>query len=146
VSARVTRRAATLVWGSMLVVPFFFMALADASRQGGGRREATALLFWLTVGTSAALIALSRALPARLGPFRAGSAATAFSRLVVAWSLCEAAALFPLVAWIVTGDPRLIGVFGVDLLALVLLYPSDPRWQSLLPPEPEIQEITGRFR
>jgi hypothetical protein len=145
VSAVVTRRAATLVWASMLVVPFFFMAMADAARRGDGQRGATAFLFWLTVGTSAALIALSRLLPDRLGPFRSGSAATAFSRLLVAWALCEAAALFPLVAWIVTGDPRLIGVFGVDLLALVLLYPSDLRWQSLLPPEPEIQEITGRI-
>jgi len=130
----ITRRAAALVWGSMLVVPFFFMALADVARWGGRGAGATALLFWLTVGTSALLIVASRALPERLGPFRAGREATAFARLLVAWALCEAAALFPLVAWIVTGDPRLIGVFGVDLLALVLLYPSDHRWESLAPP------------
>jgi hypothetical protein len=119
----------------MLVVPFFFMAMADASRHGEGPPGATALLFWLTVGTSALLVVLSRALPERLGPFRAGPAATAFARLLVAWGLCEAAALFPLVAWIVSGDPRLIGVFGVDLLALVLLYPSDQRWALLTPPQ-----------
>jgi hypothetical protein len=81
VSAPVTRRAAALVWGAMLVVPFFFMAMADASRHGAGRPGATALLFWLTVGTSALLIVVSRALPERLGPFRAGRAATAFARL-----------------------------------------------------------------
>jgi hypothetical protein len=117
-----TRRVAVLVWGAMLVVPFFFMALADVARWGDDGAGATSLH-----------IVLSRALPARLGPFRAGREATAFARLLVAWTLCEAAALFPLVAWIVTGDPRLIGVFGVDLLALVLLFPSVHRWESLLP-------------
>jgi len=141
-----TRQAATAVWAAMLVVPFFFMALADTARWSGGRPAATAVLFWLTVAVSALNVVLSRVLPQRLGPFRAGREATALARLVVAWLLCEAAALFPLVAWIVTGDPRLIGVFGVDLLALVLLYPSDHRWESLAPAEPEIQEITGRIR
>jgi len=141
-----TRQAASLVWGAMLVLPFFFMALADTARWSGARPDATAVLFWITVAVSALNVVLSRVLPQRLGPFRAGREATALARLVVAWLLCEAAALFPLVAWIVTGDPRLIGVFGVDLLALVLLYPSDHRWESLAPAEPEIQEITGRIR
>jgi hypothetical protein len=129
-----TRRAATLVWAAMLVVPFFFLALADTARWSGGRPGATTLLFWLTVAVSALNIVLSRSLPQRLGPFRAGREATVFARLLVAWALCESAALFPLVSWIVSGDPRLIGVFGVDLLALVLLFPSDPRWESLAPP------------
>jgi hypothetical protein len=141
-----TRRAATLVWGAMLVVPFFFLALADTARWGGARAGGASGLFWATVAVSALDITLSRVLPPRLGPFRAGREATAFARLLVAWLLCESAALFPLVAWIMSGDPRLIGVFGVDLLALVLLYPSDHRWESLAPPEPAIQEITGRIR
>ncbi|MCM2333671.1 MAG: hypothetical protein NDI82_06965 [Anaeromyxobacteraceae bacterium] len=144
--AGTTRRAATLAWGAMLVLPFFFLAMADQARWRDARPGATAVLFWATVALSALNITLSRALPPRLGPFRAGREATAFARLVVAWLLCEAAALFPLVAWIVTGDPRLIGVFGVDLLALVLLYPSDHRWESMAPPEPGLQEITGRIR
>jgi len=91
--------------------------------------------FWLTVVASAFNIALSRLLPPRLGPFRTGREATAFTRLVVAWALCEAAALFPLVVWIVSGDPRLLGVCAVDLIALLTLYPSDARWESLSPPE-----------
>jgi hypothetical protein len=127
----------------MLAVPFFFMALADAARWGGDRAGATALLFWLTVAVSALHIVLSRALPPRLGPFRAGPEATAFARLLVAWAFCEAAALFPLVAWIVTGDPRLIGVFGVDLLALVILFPSDARWESV---RPALDPVSGRIR
>jgi hypothetical protein len=137
-----TRRAATLAWGSMLVVPFFFLALADSARWSGAP-SAAAPLFWVTVAVSALNVVLSRALPPRLGPFRAGREATAFGRLLVAWALCEAAALFPLVAWIVCGDPRLIGVFGADLLALVLLYPSDARWASLAP---EDGAASGRMR
>ena len=128
-----TRRAATFVWGSMLVLPFFFLALADSARWGAVVPSTTTILFWLAVGISALNLTLSRTLPPRLGPLRAGREATAFTRLVVAWALCESAALFPLVTWIVSGDPRLIGVFVVDLLALVLLYPSDHRWESLRP-------------
>lgn len=128
-----TRRAATFVWASMLVLPFFFLALADATRWGSAKPSTTTLLFWLAIAISVLNLTLSRTLPPRLGSLRAGREATAFTRLMVAWLLCEAAALFPLVTWIVTGDPRLIGVFGVDLLALLLLYPSDHRWRSLRP-------------
>jgi len=129
----VTRGAATAVWGATVVLPFFFMAVADSARWGAVRPETTTPLFWLTVLVSAVAIAASRLLPPRLGPFHAGAEATAFTRLLVGWALCEAAALFPMVAWIVAGDLRLIGVFGVDVLALVLLFPSDHRWASLRP-------------
>ena len=128
-----SRRAATAVWGSMVAVPFFFLAVAATARWGVARPETAALLFWLTVAVSVLNLALSRLLPPRLGPFRAGAEATAFTRLLLGWALCEAAALFPLVAWIVSGDARLIGVFGVDVLALVLLFPSDQRWARLRP-------------
>ena len=128
-----TRGAATAAWGSMVVLPFFFMAVADSARWGAVRAETTTPLFWLTVAVSAVAIAASRLLPPRLGPFHAGAEATAFTRLLVAWALCEAAALFPMVAWIVAGDLRLIGVLGIDVLALVLLFPSDHRWASLRP-------------
>jgi F0F1-type ATP synthase membrane subunit c/vacuolar-type H+-ATPase subunit K len=129
----VTRGAATAVWGATVVLPFFFMAVADSARWGAVRPETTTPLFWLTVLVSAVAIAASRLLPPRLGPFHAGAEATAFTRLLVGWALCEAAALFPMVAWIVAGDLRLIGVLAVDVLALVLLFPSDHRWDSLRP-------------
>ena len=130
-----SRRAALFVWVAMLVVPFFFLAVAAKVRWGEDRRDVAGLLFWLTVVASAFNIALSRILPPRLGPFRTGREATAFTRLLVAWALCEAAALFPLVVWIVSGDARLLGVCLLDLVALVTLYPSDARWESLSPPE-----------
>jgi hypothetical protein len=130
------RRVAALVWGSTLVVPFFFLALADTARWRGECPASPALVFWISVGVSALAIVLSRALPPRLPAARAGREAAAFTRLLAGWALCEAAALFPLVAWIVSGDPRLIGVFGAALLALVLLFPSDQRWECLAPPGP----------
>jgi hypothetical protein len=140
----VTRRAATAVWSAMLVVPFFFMAVADTARWGAARPGTTTLLFWLTVGVSALNLTLAHLLPPRLGPFHAGPEATAFTRLLIGWGLCEAAALFPLVAWIVSGDPRLIGVFAADLLALLLLFPSDHRWASLRPAHPPTAARRGR--
>jgi phosphotransferase system glucose/maltose/N-acetylglucosamine-specific IIC component len=142
----ITRRAATLVWTALLVVPFSFLALAATVRWSAARSEAGPAAFWIAVAVAALNVTLSRVLPGRLRPSQAGRQATVFARLVVAWALCEAAALFPLVAWIVTGDPRLVGVFAVGLLALLLLYPSDHRWASLAPPEPGIEEITGRIR
>jgi hypothetical protein len=129
----VTRTAATLVWAALLVVPFAFLAVAISSPRPGGAPELTALLFWVAILVSAMNIALSRSLPQRLGATRAGREAAALARLLVAWALCSAAALSPLVAYIMTRDPRLIGVFGVDLLALVTLYPSDQRWASVMP-------------
>jgi hypothetical protein len=130
----VTRRAALTAWAAMLVLPFLFLGVAAGVRWGRAEAGQVELLFWLTVAVSAFDIALSRLLPPRIGPLRAGREATAVARLLVAWALCEAAALFPLVTWIITGDPRLLGVFAVDMLALVTLYPSEARWVSLTPP------------
>jgi hypothetical protein len=130
------RKAAELVWFSTLVVPFFFGAVAESIRPGGGHLPHNGLFFWLSVVVSAACITLAHLLPAQIRPVPAGREATAFIRLVSGWALCEGAAFLPLVAWLVTDDPRLLGVCAVDLLALVLLYPSGPRWASLLPGEP----------
>ena len=138
-----TRRAALLVWGSTLVVPFFFLALAGTARCRDGCPAPPATLFWISVAVSALAVILSRLLPPRLPPFLAGREAAIFARLLLGWALCEAGALFPLVAWIVSRDPRLIGVFGADLLALVLLYPSELRWESLAPSQ---DPASGRSR
>ena len=127
------RNVARLVWASTLVVPLFFAAVAETVRWGKAHLAESGPLFWLTVATSVACIALSRVLPIRIRPLPAGPAATAFVRLVTGWALCEAAALFPLVVWILTNDPHLLVVCAVDLLALLTLYPSQARWADLLP-------------
>ena len=131
-----TRAVALLVWSSTLVVPLFFGLVAEAVRGNVPHLPADGLLFWASLATSATCIALSRMLPRRVPAVPAGREATAFTRLVVGWALCEGAALFPLVAWIVTDDRRLLVICAVDLLALALLYPSGPRWELLLPAEP----------
>jgi hypothetical protein len=130
------RTVAQLVWWSTLVVPLFFGAVADSVRGRTGQLQGGGLYFWITVLTSALCIALAQALPRRIRPVPAGREATAFIRLVSGWALCEGAALFPLVAWIISDDPRLLGVCAVDLLALLTLYPSEARWSGLLPGEP----------
>jgi hypothetical protein len=127
------RNVARLVWASTLVVPIFFAAVAETVRWGKVHLPESQLLFWLTVVTSVACIVLSRMLPPRIRPIPAGPEATAFVRLVSGWALCEGAALFPLVIWILTNDGHLLLVCAVDLLALLLLYPSPARWNRLLP-------------
>jgi hypothetical protein len=49
---------------------------------------------------------------------------------VVAWAILEGAALFPLVALLVTGSPFLFALTAVALAALVALFPSEARWAS----------------
>jgi hypothetical protein len=129
----VNRSVARLVWASTLVVPVFFAAVAEAVRWGKAHLPESQLLFWLTVATSAACIVLARVLPPRIRPVAAGPEATAFIRLVCGWALCEGAALFPLVVWILTDDGHLLVVWAVDLLALLVLYPSPARWRRMLP-------------
>jgi hypothetical protein len=141
--AHATRRVALAVWSSSLVVPFAFLALADEARWRGQCPAPAGAVFWISTAVTALAVTLSRLLPARLPPFLAGREASAFSRLLLGWALCEAGAFFPLVSWIVSGDSRLVGVFGVALLALVLLYPSDHRWESLAPSH---DPVSGRIR
>ena len=58
-------------------------------------------------------------------------ATTAFSRLLVAWAILEGAAMFPLVAYLVTGDPFLFLLVAVVIAANASLFPSEARWASL---------------
>jgi hypothetical protein len=130
------RSVALLVWSSTLLVPLFFGGVAKAMRGDAPHLPPNSVVFWVTVLTSAACIALAQVVPQKVAAVPAGREATAFIRLVSGWALCEGAALFPLVAWIVTDDARLLGVCAVDLLALVMLFPSEHRWERLLPGEP----------
>jgi hypothetical protein len=130
-----TRRAALLVWTALLVLALAFLGVVLAA--GGQRDTSPAVrdgLFWIVTAASALDIALVRLLAPRIGgEVSTDPQAVAFTRLLFAWAVSEAAVIFPLVAYLITDDARLIGVFGVDLLALALLFPSDQRWESVTP-------------
>ncbi|BDG03308.1 hypothetical protein [Anaeromyxobacter oryzae] len=129
------RRAALVVWSALIVLPLAFLVVVLAV--GGVDRASPAvapLFFWIAIGASVLDLALAWLLAPRVGAKASSDPeAVAFTRLLFAWALAEAAAIFPLVAYLLTDDARLIGIFGVDLLALVLLFPSDQRWESMRP-------------
>jgi hypothetical protein len=129
-----TRQAARLIWGALVVTPFLFAAVTFALQRAPRAPQLATPAFWLAALASAVNVTLSRVLPPRLGPRAANHRdAVAFTRHLVGFALCDAAALAPLVAFIVTRDARLLGLVAVDVLALILLYPSESRWQRLLP-------------
>jgi len=132
-----TRRIATLLWAALLVVPIAFLGVATTLERHAPSTEHGALLLWIAVIASAFNVALSRVLPPRLEAVRRGGReAVTLTRFLVGWALCEAAALFPVVAYVVTHDPRLVLVLALDMAALVFLYPSDRRWKRLAPAGP----------
>ncbi len=127
------RRVALLVWGAMVGFPLAFLAMELAlDLQAPVESPPRALLFGLAAGSSALGIALSRLLPPRIPARQAGGRpALALVRMVIGWALCEGPALFALVAHLLTHDARLLGIFAVDLVALVALYPGDAAWERL---------------
>jgi len=135
-----SRRAALAVWVAMLALPLAFLGVSEAvARPRPGGQAAGEVFFWLALATSALGIALSRVLPRRLAPGggNANPEVLAFTRLALGWALVDGVAMFPLVARMVAPDPRLLGVFAVDLLALLTLFPSQGRWAGLARHEEE---------
>jgi hypothetical protein len=129
-----TRRTALFVWASMLLVPFAFAGVAFRGARAVVVPELVEPLFWGALLVAAGNVALARALPPRLHPPRAhGAEAMAFTRVLTSLALCEAGAIAPLVAYMLTNDARLLGVVAASVLALVLLFPTDRRWAALLP-------------
>jgi hypothetical protein len=129
-----TRKAALAIWWALVLLPLAFLVVILGLEGEPQSPELRPLFFWLAVGASVLDVVLSRVLAPRVGSTTTSDPeALAFTRLLLGWALCEAAALFPLVAYLITGDARLLGVFAVDLLALVLLFPSAGRIESLMP-------------
>ena len=129
-----TRRTARLIWAALVAAPFLFGAVAFAFARAPRSPEIVAPAFWLAAAASALNVALSRLLPPRLGPPAAQDGdAVAFGRLLVAFALCDAAAMAPLVAFMVTRDLRLLALVALDVVALLLLFPTDARWERLTP-------------
>lgn len=142
-----TRQVALAVWSALLVLPLAFLAVVIAV--GGADRVSPSVapaFFWIAVAVSVLDLALAWLLAPRIrGAGSSAPRAVAFTRLLFAWALGEAAAIFPLVAYLLTDDARLIGVCAVDLLALVLLYPSDDRWASMTPAGAEVPPAARRM-
>jgi hypothetical protein len=129
-----SRRAAAWVWAALLVVPLAFAPVALRAACANPVPEARDPLLWAAFAASVVNVALAWRLPPRLGPHRASDGdAVAFARVVVSLALGEAAAMAPLVAYMLHPDPWLLAVLGLDLVALLLLYPSDRRWAALRP-------------
>ncbi|HET9598259.1 MAG TPA: hypothetical protein VFP65_21910 [Anaeromyxobacteraceae bacterium] len=127
------RRVAVAVWAGQLVLLGLFVVLATALPSPVTFSAPRELVLWVAIVTSAAGIALSRTLPARIGARQAGGRphTLAMTRFILCCGLCGACALLPLVAHVLQRDGRLLGVFAVDVLALVLLFPSADHWAEL---------------
>jgi len=127
------RRVAVAVWAGQLVLLGLFVVLVTALPPPLAFAAPRELVLWTAIVTSATGIALSRTLPARIGARQSGGRphALAMTRFIVCWGLCGACALLPLVAYMLQPDGRLLGVFAVDVIALVLLFPSADHWARL---------------
>jgi hypothetical protein len=126
------RRVAVVIWAAMLVllVMFILVVLALPPPASAVPRD---LLFWIAIATSALGVGASRVVPMRVEFAHAGfrPEALAFTRAILAWLLCAAAGIFPLVCVLVGQDGRLFGIAAVDALALFTYYPSENRWAEL---------------
>ena len=129
------RRVAVLVWAALVLLLALFLVLVlalPAPRVTAAPRD---VFFGLAIATSALGVALSRVLPRRIAGGESAAAgsrpALAFTRFVLGWALCDGVAIFPLVAYLLEQDGRLLGVFAVDVIALVTYFPSEDRWAEL---------------
>jgi len=128
------RRVAVLVWAALVLLLALFLVLVLALPVPRGRAAPRDVFFWLAIATSALGVTLSRVLPRRIGAGESGVGsrpALAFTRCILAWAICDGVAIFPLVAYLLEQDGRLLGVFAVDVIALVTYFPSEDRWAEL---------------
>jgi len=120
-----TRRIAVLVWGAIVSTPVLFAGVTLVAAPPGGMRSPELAA---VVGLG---LVLARVLPPRIRARSQGSRDTVtFTRLLVAWAILEGAAMFPLVAQMVTGDALLLAISAVPLAALVALFPTEARWKG----------------
>jgi len=130
-----TRRVAVAVWVGILLTTLLFagVTLGKPARTELRSPELAGLFLWVAGVVGCLGIVMSRVLPRRIGP-RAETAsrgATALARLLVAWAILEGAALFPLVAFLITGEALLFLVAAAVLAAHVSLFPTEGRWATL---------------
>lgn len=133
------RRTAYVIWGALLLGPLAFAVIA--SQVGPGLRapgeQPLEILAQLSLAFAVASVLGSRVLP-RLLRLQPGlpPEQVALTRNIIALALCEGAALFGLVAWMITGSEWGVVAAAMGIAGLVSCFPGDARWRSLLPPEP----------
>lgn len=128
-----TRKVAVVVWGALLSTPVLFAGVTVVADPPHGMRspELSGMFLWMSAAVVGIGVALSRLLPPRIRQHDQGPRdAVAFTRLVVAWGILEGAALFPLVAELVTGDPLLYLLSAVAVAGQISLFPSETRWKG----------------
>ncbi len=137
------RRIATWIWAALLAVPIAFWAVALRIARPAAPDVADSLL-GAAAALTAANVALAFYVPPRILPAAAGGReAVALSRALVGWALCDAAAIFPLVAFAVTRDAREVALAAAGLVALALSSPRPARWERLLPPAEDLGGAAG---
>jgi hypothetical protein len=127
------RRVAVVLWAALAAFPVLFLAMVLAVEGGDDPRAPRHLLFALAAAGSAFGIVLSRLLPPRIPARQTGNrpGANALIRLLVGWSMCEAAAILPLVVHAFAHDQRLLLVFAAALAAQLTLFPTANAWAHL---------------
>jgi hypothetical protein len=124
-----SRRVAVAIWGAVLASPVVLAGVAVGLSRPPEMPELRGLFLWMAAAVAGLGLLLSRALPPRIGAGAgAPSGTVALSRMVVAWAILEGAALFPSVAYLITGDPWLLLVVGLLLAALAAAFPGEARW------------------
>lgn len=138
-SALAVRRASYAIWGALLLGPLVFAIVAlrvgpGLHRSGGA---APAILAELSLALALLAVLGSRLVPRLLRPAPGASPdQVALTRNVVALSLCEAAALLGLVAWMLTGGEWSVVAAAMGIAGVISCFPGDARWRSLLPADP----------
>jgi len=130
-----TRRIAVALWGGILLTTLLFawVTWGKPARSELRSPELAGAFLWMAAAVGGAGIVTSRVLPRRIGPRGevASRGGTALARLLVAWAILEGAALFPLVAFRITGEVLLFLVAAAVLAAHVSLFPSQGLWATL---------------
>jgi len=133
------RRTSYVIWAALLFGLVAFAAVA--SFVGPGFRSPDAppipLLAELSLGFAFVALTASRIVPRLLKPAPGiPPESFALTRNVVAMALCEGAALFALVVWMLTGREWAVVAAAMGFAGVISCYPGDARWRSLLPADP----------
>jgi hypothetical protein len=128
------RGTAVVIWAALVGLLAVSLAMVLAvERPADDPQASRTLILWAAVVATALGVALSRLLPRRIPARHTGGrpGTNAFVRFLVAWGLCEVAALLPLLAHMLVHDHRLLLLFALGLVGLLGLYPGRDAWALL---------------